>query len=233
MPRPLDSLGRPPEPVVGREDADEPSAAARAASAGRLGEIAGALRDQSLAVVPDFVAETEWRALARESRALYRAGGFRHAGVGRGPSFRIAPQTRNDQVRWIDAASPAPHQARWLARVEALRLALNESLFLGAFGLEAHLARYPPGARYVTHLDRFSDASHRIVSLILYLNESWRPEDGGALRLYLEEADRPSQRDVLPAGGTLVAFLSHQIPHEVLPASRERLSVVGWLTGRR
>lgn len=199
----------------------------------RLGGMAEQLQEHGFVVVPDFVPDAEWRALARDSRELYRRGEFRHAGVGRGPSFRIEPETRNDRVRWIDPGNATRQQARWLARVEALRLNLNERLFLGAFGLESHLALYPPGARYRTHLDRFADASHRIVSLILYLNEDWRPEDGGALRLYRGEPDRPPWHDVLPVGGTLAAFLSGEIQHGVLPATRERLSVVGWLTGRR
>lgn len=199
----------------------------------RFGEIAEDLRQQGLAVVPGFVPEPDWRALARESRILYRRGGFRHAGVGRGPSFRIEPETRNDRVLWIDPTSPPRQQARWLARVEALRLHLNERLFLGAFGFEAHLAVYPAGARYATHLDRFADASHRVVSLVLYLNEHWHADEGGCLRLYQDASDRPPWRDVSPAGGTLVAFLSGEIHHEVLPATRERWSVVGWLTGRR
>jgi SM-20-related protein len=38
--------------------------------------------------------------------------------------------------------------------------------------------------------------------------------------------------DVAPRGGTLVAFLSGTFHHEVLPATRERLSVTGWLKVR-
>lgn len=195
--------------------------------------IAEALRKASFVVVPEAVPVREWRALARESRSLHHTGAFRHAGVGRGASFRIEPETRSDHVRWIDPARPSRAQARWLSRVESLRLCLNERLMLGLFDFETHLAVYPPGARYRTHLDRFSDASHRIVSLILYLNDAWQPEDGGALRLHLEAPGRAPWRDVLPVGGTLVVFLSGEVCHEVLPSPRERLSVVGWLTRRR
>jgi len=34
---------------------------------------------------------------------------------------------------------------------------------------------------------------------------------------------------VLPEGGKLVVFLSESMEHEVLPASRERFSLTGWL----
>jgi SM-20-related protein len=35
--------------------------------------------------------------------------------------------------------------------------------------------------------------------------------------------------DILPLAGRLVCFRSDQIEHEVLPATRERLSLTGWL----
>jgi SM-20-related protein len=53
-----------------------------------------------------------------------------------------------------------------------------------------------------------------------------------ALRLYLGEPEAEPYEDVLPLGGTLVAFLSARFHHEVLPFSRERLSVTGWFTRR-
>ena len=54
-------------------------------------------------------------------------------------------------------------------------------------------------------------------------------EHGGALRLYL--ADQ-TELDVLPSAGTLVLFISAELPHEVLPATRERLSLTGWFRRR-
>jgi SM-20-related protein len=191
------------------------------------------LRERGFGVVPDFLAEDEWRALARQARARHGCGGFRHAGVGRGTSFRVAPEVRDDTVSWIDSTAPSRLERRWLGRVERLRLDLNGWLWLGLFGYEGHWARFAPGARYHTHLDRFADASHRVISLVLYLNEDWQPEDGGALRLYLGNRDIEPWHDVVPRGGTLVAFLSGEVHHEVLPASRERWSLVGWLTARQ
>lgn len=161
-----------------------------------------------------------------------RARGFRHAGVGRGASFRVRPDVRGDRVAWIDPARATRRQASWLARMERLRGTLNRTLTLGLFGFEAHLALYPPGTFYATHLDRFREAAHRCVSTLLYLNEDWRPEDGGALRLHLEAADRAPWHDVAPVGGTLACFLSGDFAHQVLPATRERWSVVGWFAVR-
>jgi SM-20-related protein len=44
--------------------------------------------------------------------------------------------------------------------------------------------------------------------------------------------DDGATRDVLPEGGTLVAFLADRFPHEVLPATRERLAFTGWYRRR-
>ena len=38
--------------------------------------------------------------------------------------------------------------------------------------------------------------------------------------------------DVAPTAGTLVVFLSGDVPHEVLAAGRERLSLTGWFRRR-
>lgn len=194
--------------------------------------VAAALLGEGLAVEPGYLPEASWRALADEARRLRDHGAFRHAGVGRGRSFRVRPEIRGDHVLWLDPQRATRRQRTWLDRMEGLRRALNRELTLGLFGFEAHLAVYPPGARYHTHLDRFADASHRIVTTILYLNSDWRAEDGGVLRVYAEEPDPPPFRDVAPAGGTLVAFLAGERPHEVRPSTRERWSVVGWFTAR-
>jgi SM-20-related protein len=36
-------------------------------------------------------------------------------------------------------------------------------------------------------------------------------------------------KDFLPMAGRLVIFRSDEIEHEVLPATRERLSITGWI----
>ena len=97
------------------------------------------------------------------------------------------------------------------------------------FTFEAHYAIYPRGGFYRRHRDRFHDDDARVLSCVLYLNEGWSPEHGGALRLHL---DGNESRDVLPAGGTLACFLSERFEHEVLPATRERLALTGWFRRR-
>jgi SM-20-related protein len=69
----------------------------------------------------------------------------------------------------------------------------------------------------------------RTLSCILYLNPNWRPEDGGALRIYTDPEDPGRFFEVEPRGGTLATFLSARFEHEVMPCTRERLSLTGWL----
>ncbi|MEG0248677.1 MAG: 2OG-Fe(II) oxygenase, partial [Pseudomonas sp.] len=90
-------------------------------------------------------------------------------------------------------------------------------------------ALYPPGAFYRKHLDRFRDDDRRAVSAVIYLNPDWSADDGGELRMSLRDG---VEHDVRPIGGSLVVFLSADIPHEVLPARRDRLSVTGWFRRR-
>lgn len=166
-------------------------------------------------------------ALATECRARHRAGELAPASVGRGEGQQVLEGVRGDCIHWLEPGQSAASDT-YLAWMDDLRQRLNQELFLGLEDFECHFACYPPGACYQRHLDRFRDDDRRAVSVVAYLNEDWRTDQGGALRLYLDEGER----DVLPEEGTLVVFLSGEVPHEVLPATRDRLSLAGWFRRR-
>ncbi len=188
------------------------------------------LADHGWVVVSGFLQEPARRGLQRELTEQWEQGDFRRAGVGRGASWQLQPQLRGDRVRWIDGERCGPYLTGYLARMEQLRLSINRELLLGLFDFEAHLTVYPPGAQYVSHVDQFAEAPGRTVSVVGYLNAAWEPGDGGELRLYPPAQSPPV--DVAPVGGTLVAFLSAELLHEVLPTHRERLSITGWFSRR-
>jgi len=168
-------------------------------------------------------------ALRAELRRRDAAGEFRPAGVGRGRARVERPDIRGDRIAWLDETNLSPHEHSLWDGLERVRTAVNRDSVLGLFTLEAHYAIYPPGTFYRRHRDRFRDDDARVLSWVLYLNDAWRASDGGALRIHLEQGD---SRDVAPVAGTLVCFLAERFEHEVLPATRERMSLSGWFRRR-
>jgi SM-20-related protein len=177
--------------------------------------------------VPSFLAAAGVAALAADCRALDAAAALTPASTGREAGRRQAG-LRGDRTRWFEPDALSPPQAAYWQTMDALRRGLNERLLLGLETWEAHYALYPPGAGYARHRDRFRDDDARVLSSVCYLNDDWHPGDGGALRLHLADG----AHDVMPLGGTLALFLSAEIEHEVLPATRERLSIAGWFRRR-
>jgi SM-20-related protein len=159
---------------------------------------------------------------------LDAAGGLRAAKIGRGANERLAPEVRGDFISWLEAPERDAEQ-RLLTKLDELRAALNRSLMAGLEDFQGHFAKYPRGAAYARHFDRLVGSDVRAISAALYLNEGWQPDHGGQLRIYTGGG---RSEDVLPRGGRLVAFLSDRFEHEVLPASRERMSFTGWFRRR-
>ncbi|CAI8968245.1 SM-20-related protein [Pseudomonas sp. IT-P100] len=168
------------------------------------------------------------RALAAECRKRAAEGELAPAAVGRGPTSEIRERIRGDKIQWIEPGQALACDS-YLQLMDSLREAMNRGLYLGLEDFESHFAMYPPGAFYLKHVDRFRDDDRRTVSAVVYLNDAWLPEHGGQLRMYLKE---DVEYDVVPTGGCLVVFLSGEVPHEVLPATRDRLSLTGWFRRR-
>lgn len=167
-------------------------------------------------------------ALATLCQTLSLEGVLRPAAVGRGPAQVLRPAIRGDEIQWLGVGQSAECDA-YLAIMETMRQLLNRTLYLGLDRYESHFARYAPGAAYARHLDRFRDNDGRTVSVILYLNDQWQAADGGALRMHPKGEPLV---DILPLGARLAMFLSADMIHEVLPATRERLSLAGWFSRR-
>jgi SM-20-related protein len=166
--------------------------------------------------------------LAAECHKRAREGELAPAAVGRGPTSEIREGIRGDRIQWIEPGQALACDS-YLQLMDSLREALNRGLYLGLEDFESHFALYPPGAFYLRHVDRFRDDDRRMVSAVVYLNDAWLPEHGGQLRMYLKES---TEHDVVPIGGCLVVFLSGEVPHEVMPATRNRLSLTGWFRRR-
>jgi len=196
-----------------------------------LDRIADSLELQGWMVVDDFFGPELTTALRGECRASNGRGDFHDAAVGGGEGRRTRSQIRTDEILWMQHPGSSEAQRDCLERFERLRLLLNRTLQLGLLDFESHFARYPQGAFYTRHVDQLRGDDHRKLSCVLYLNDNWVAQEGGELRLYVN-GDGAEFEDVLPRGGRLVVFLSAQFVHEVLPATRERMSIAGWFRAR-
>lgn len=188
---------------------------------------ANALATDGWCVLPNLLTEGETRALADECAAMHDAKLLLPARTG---AARHASGLRGDNTHWFASDTASKPQQVFAERLDALRVHLSRTLMLGLVECESHYAVYRPGAGYARHLDRLRDNDARVVSCVYYLNQRWQASDGGALRLYLADG---SMRDIYPHAGNLLLFLSGQFEHEVLPATRDRMSIASWMRQRR
>lgn len=196
--------------------------------------LSDSLATHGYAVVPGFLKREVGEALIAEASELWAEGEYSRAGVGLGDARKVRSEIRSDRVLWLEETELSEPQRAYWDQMEELRETLNRDLFLGLFDLEAHLACFPVGSRYLPHLDRHQNSQARTLSAIIYLNHDWHPEDGGALRLYTDRVLNVEGPwiDIVPEFGKLVIFLSADFWHEVLPANRERHSLTGWFRRR-
>ena len=150
---------------------------------------------------------------------------FKRAGIGKDEFFTRAKAIRSDRIHWIENESPHPAEQAFIDRLRSFSNYLNRTCYTGIRDLEFHYACFEKGNFYKRHLDQFKNDESRKFSVVTYLNENWTDTDGGALVLYLASGERHIQA----RWGTTVIFKSDLIEHEVLPATRNRYSLTGWL----
>jgi SM-20-related protein len=188
--------------------------------------IADNLAEHGYAIEDQFLSQKEIEAILKLEDIRNATDVFKKAGIGKQNTLQVNESIRGDYIQWIDKKdSPAAIKA-YLKKLEQLIQFLNQTLFLSLKDFEVHMTVYPVGSFYKRHLDQFKKDDHRKLSVICYLNQHWEEEHGGQLRMHLKN---DNTIDVLPTAGRLVCFRSDQIEHEVLPATRARLSLTGWI----
>jgi SM-20-related protein len=187
--------------------------------------IVDGLAENGFAVADSFLSQAEVNAILQMPQFMEGIQAFKKAGIGKNQDLQINEAVRGDYIQWLDKNAAAAPAKLYLERLQDLITYINRTLFLSLKDYEVHMTIYPAGSYYKRHLDQFKKDDHRKLSVICYLNNDWTVDQGGQLRMYL-----PSEtKDVLPIAGRLVCFRSDQIEHEVLPATRERMSLTGWL----
>jgi SM-20-related protein len=194
-------------------------------------QIVSGIAQDELCVIPGFIPLPHCLQLKAEALRYWRNGAFRQAGISKGQGYALNPGIRSDQIMWLDPDISSEYLRGYLDIINCLKTVINRQLYLNLTGFEGHLAHYPRGAYYRRHLDQFQQDGSRAVTIILYLNTNWKVGDGGQLRIYTGESE-DNYMDIFPLAGLLVAFMSSRFEHEVMPATRDRLSMTGWYKQR-
>ena len=216
------------------------------------------LASKGYVVISNFISDDLVSTLTDDVRNLRSKSKFKVAKIG-----QDSTNTLNENIRVAETCflgegklSDVPSTARneLYVALDSARNALSGNSRLdeqdwqsgevskGAPALDRELtemlyAYYPSGGFYRRHKDAVSGSASilRCYSLLLYLNQSWKKEDGGELRMhfdsggdFLATGEEPNYLDVEPKAGTLVLFRSDKVPHEVLDTYTERLAVAGW-----
>lgn len=204
-----------------------------------LNTIINDLSKNGYAICENFLPESIIKALAAEAENRFNNGEMHVAKTGKNTSLQ-QPTFRNDSIYWLDEDSQNLNTQTYFTQMHVLKNMLNKSLLLNLHDMETHLAVYPISGVYLKHVDQFKQTNYapkqqRLLSSILYLNDNWQAHDGGELRLYLNNTNSETANnyiDILPSAGRLVLFLSADFWHEVLPATRYRISLTGWFRAR-
>lgn len=187
--------------------------------------IADNLAETGYAITDQFLSQKEVGDILASSAFHDGLQQFKKAGIGQKQGVQINEAIRGDYIQWLNRTAAPESVKVYLNRLGELISFLNQALFLSLKDYEVHMTVYPAGSYYKRHLDQFARDDHRKLSVICYLNEGWLPEHGGQLKMYLKD----ETKEILPIAGRLVCFRSDLIEHEVAPATRERLSITGWV----
>jgi SM-20-related protein len=187
--------------------------------------VADGLAENGFAVLDNFLSPHEVEEIRSLDVFKNSVNQFKKAGIGKNQGNQINEAIRGDYIHWLDKNNAPEATLVYLQRLNDLMQFLNQSLFLSLKDYEVHMTIYPAGSFYKRHLDQFKTDDHRKLSVICYLNGNWTEAQGGQLQMHLP--GHPVE--ILPEAGRLVCFRSDQIEHEVLPATRERLSLTGWM----
>lgn len=132
---------------------------------------------------------------------------------------------RSDVIHWLDPENEDEVEQYFFQVMDHFVEHLNRTCYTGINAYEFHYTLYPEGSFYKRHLDQFRSDDSRKYSMIMYLNEDWKKEDGGELCIYHSDGEQK----ISPDNGKTVFFKSSELEHEVLVTHKPRMSITGWL----
>lgn len=185
------------------------------------------LIDENYGCCSDFISPVTVTGLCANIRSLTDLGNMLPSGVGNKLNFQKDKKIRGDKINWIEEQSSNQFELVYLHKIENFIAYLNKTCFTSIKNFESHYSTYETNSFYKRHIDQFKNEKGRKYSIVLYLNQDWKDEDGGVLSLYPKDS---KQVNISPLGGRMVFFRSDEMEHEVHPSStRERRSIAAWL----
>lgn len=181
--------------------------------------------EDKVGITQHFLNKDLAQSLRFNLRNLFFKNAFKDAGTSNN-NIVVNKLLRSDKIYWLDKAHHNLAEDEFFVLMDAFVAHLNSTCYTGISSYEFHYAIYEEGSFYLPHLDQFRNNDSRKYSMILYLNEDWVAEDGGALRVHLSDE---STQDIAPESGTAVFFKSSELLHEVLITHKPRMSITGWL----
>ena len=179
-------------------------------------------------ICDDFLDKNEVKNLLKTFSQRYNEGLFKEASIGKHSQAQKDLQIRGDEILWLENDSVDSSERILLNRNQEFINYLNQTCYLGISSSEIHFARYEIGKFYRRHRDSFQTQKGRVLSVIIYLNQNWIPEDAGNLIIYTQENNIEVPITISPLAGRLVCFKSEKLDHEVTETFKERLSITGW-----
>jgi SM-20-related protein len=188
------------------------------------------LAGQDYVVIDDFISPELYRTIMQFFQTMESEDRLQKAGIGSSGEFQIKSVIRGDFIHWLDHEKDT-EMAPFFELMDDLNQKLRRYCYLSLTDSEFHIAKYPPGSRYNRHLDQFKERSNRQITVLVYLNENWKPGDGGELKIYRGETGQGGDKDILvePIARRLLLFKSDCVEHEVLTTHVPRYSLTGWL----
>ena len=177
-------------------------------------------------VCDNFFTKSEIEVFLSRTKELQEQNLFKHANIGNKKLKQTNADIRNDKIFWLEKEN-GNADSLFLHRIDELLLNLNRRFYLGLNDYEFHYAHYEAGSFYKKHKDAFKSDDARKITVLLYLNQNWKKENGGELKLYLEN----KEETIEPTAGRLLVFESH-LEHEVLESKTDRYSITGWLKSK-
>lgn len=182
------------------------------------------LAEQDYVCIDNFLPEETYSLIEAFFNEQDENERFKKAAIGALADKKIVSEIRGDYTYWIDRKRDES-LSPYFDLVDETIAKLNRFCYLSLAGYEFHLTYYPPGSFYKKHVDQFKGRRNRMISMIIYFNEDWKPGDGGELKMYKPEGEEL----VNPIRNRCVLFRSETVEHEVLETLTGRKSVTGWL----